>query len=273
MLSMTLATTAPEAGALDPYETLAPFYDDLTSEHDYELWISVLEAALMRHGLRGRRLLDVACGTGKSFEPFLARGYRVTACDLSPAMLARAAGRAAGRAELLVADMRDLPEVGTFDLVTCIDEPLNYLTAGELETAFASVAARLAPSGRYLFDLNTLHTYRTGFASTSCHEANGRFFALVGHAAPDLAPGGVAPMTIEIFDRGDGACWRRHTSRHEQRHHPPRRVRDALEAAGLQCLAVLGQYPDGRLEPRLDEGRHTKAVFIARPASQEQERR
>jgi predicted TPR repeat methyltransferase len=169
--------------------------------------------------------------------------------------------------------MRELPELGTFDLVTCIDEPLNYLAAAELEIAFASAAARLAPGGRYLFDLNTLHTYRTAFASTTCHEANGRFFALVGHATPDLPPGAVAPMTIEIFDRRDGACWRRHTSRHEQRHHPPERVRDALEAAGLECLAVLGQYPDGRLEPRLDESRHTKVVFIARPAPQGQERR
>ena len=39
----------------------------------------------------GERVLDVACGTGKSFMPFLARGWDVTACDLSPAMLARAA--------------------------------------------------------------------------------------------------------------------------------------------------------------------------------------
>jgi SAM-dependent methyltransferase len=264
---MTVITTAPELGALAPYEALAPFYDALTSEHDYELWVSVLEAALRRHGLDGDRVLDVACGTGKSFEPFLRRGWRVTACDLSPAMLARAAGRAAGRAELLVADMRDLPDLGRFDLVTCIDEPLNYLPDAELETAFASAAGCLAPNGRYLFDLNTLHTYRTGFATTACHEAEGRFFALVGHAPADLAPGGLAPMTIEIFDRGEGDCWQRHTSRHEQRHHPPERVRAALEAAGLECLAVLGQYPDGRLEPELDEARHTKAVFIARLAA------
>jgi Predicted methyltransferase (contains TPR repeat) len=271
---MTIATIArPSARALGPYEALAAFYDDLTSEHDYELWISVLEAAARRHGLRGDRLLDIACGTGKSFEPFLRRGWRVTACDLSPAMLERAAARSAGRARLLVADMGDLPPLGRFDLVTCLDEPVNYLAEDELEGAFAGAASCLAPGGLYLFDLNTLHTYRTMFATTTCHEAGDRFFALIGHAASDLPPGEPAPMTIEVFARGRDACWRRHTSRHEQRHHPPGRVRAALEAAGLECLAVLGQHSDGTIESELDEARHTKAVFIARATADDQERR
>ena len=56
-----------------------------------------------RPALRGRRLLDVACGTGRSFLPMLERGYDVTACDISPAMAARAREKSGGAARVLVA--------------------------------------------------------------------------------------------------------------------------------------------------------------------------
>src|ERR1700760_4480240 len=113
--------------ARSAYDALAPYYDEFTAHHDYEGWTATLESLARAAGLSGRRLLDVACGTGKSFLPFLARGYTVTACDISPAMVERAAAKAGGRVELHVADMRELPRLGAFDLVTVLDDALNYL--------------------------------------------------------------------------------------------------------------------------------------------------
>ena len=100
----------------------------------------------MRHGLRGRSPARRRLRDGQELPALPARAAAESPPATSRPRCWRAppAARRA-RAELLVADMRDLPELGTFDLVTCIDEPLNYLTAGELETAFASAAARLAP--------------------------------------------------------------------------------------------------------------------------------
>jgi SAM-dependent methyltransferase len=71
-------------------------------------------------------VLDVACGTGKSFRPLLRRGYEVTGCDISPPMLEQAPAGAPG-VRLVPADMRALPDLGAFDLVTCLDDALNYL--------------------------------------------------------------------------------------------------------------------------------------------------
>ncbi len=85
--------TSASAAAATAYDALADTYDDLTKAYDYETWLSRLVAVAERHGLRGRRLLDVACGTGKSFAPMLERGYRVTGCDVSAGMLARARAR------------------------------------------------------------------------------------------------------------------------------------------------------------------------------------
>src|SRR5437879_1305359 len=91
--------SATASVALGAYETLAPYYDSFTAAYDHDNWLSELEAIAKCHGLRGRRLLDVACGTGKSFIPLLERGYQTTACDLSPAMVRVASRRARARAQ------------------------------------------------------------------------------------------------------------------------------------------------------------------------------
>src|SRR5437764_9830283 len=113
-------------GARAAYEALAPYYDAYTEDYPHERWLTDLEQLAIRHGLRGRRLLDVACGTGKSTLPLALRGYRTSACDLSPAMVAIAHRRLRGAGvRPLVADMRALPWVGGFDLVTCLDDAVN----------------------------------------------------------------------------------------------------------------------------------------------------
>src|SRR3954447_1087167 len=120
--------TQIEDPAVGAYDLLAPFYDLYTHDYPHAEWLGKIEAIALEHGLAGDRLLDVGCGTGKSFMPMLARGYRVTACDISPAMVerARAAGEASG-AEVLLADARELPDLGPFDLAMALDDALNYL--------------------------------------------------------------------------------------------------------------------------------------------------
>src|SRR5437764_12629051 len=81
------ATRRNDPTALEAYERLAPVYDLLTAGYDHPTWLDSLEALAIEHGLRGSRLLDLACGTGKSFLPMLARGYSVSACDVSPALV------------------------------------------------------------------------------------------------------------------------------------------------------------------------------------------
>lgn len=132
----------PEAlPASEAYRLWAETYDEenvLTS-------LDELAIAVISPPLRGRSLLDAACGTARrlSFEakaiPRLAVGI-----DLVPEML-RLAHRDSLRSRLLAAgDLRSLPIVGgTFDLVWC------RLAAGHLEDLGALYIefARLSRSG------------------------------------------------------------------------------------------------------------------------------
>jgi SAM-dependent methyltransferase len=258
------------AATRSAYRALAPLYDAFTSEHDYEGWTERLEERAVELGLRGRSLLDVACGTGKSFLPFLSRGYAVTACDLSPEMVALAAAKAP-TAGVFVADVRELGRLGSFSLVTCLDDSLNYLHGErDLAAALRSLAANLAPGGVCVFDLNTLRAYRTTFACHQVHEDDGVVFVWRGESGADAEPGCAASATIEAFRPAGGSLYERVASRHVQRHFPRALVERLLADAGLRCADVRGQRPDGSLDPEPDELRHHKLVFFTRHAEREE---
>jgi SAM-dependent methyltransferase len=259
----TLAQPPTEPAVLS-YESLAPYYDAFTASYDYEAWLTALEALAREHGLRGNRMLDVGCGTGKSFLPMLERGYAVTACDISPAMVEAARTKVdPAETEVVVADMRRLPPLGFFDLITCLDDSVNYLLEdGDLVDALTSMAGCLAEDGLLVFDCNSAAAYRTAFRTEFIRESDEVFFSWRGQGSVD---NGLAHATIDVFSRGAEA-WDRTTSEHAQRHFPYAVVEWALRAAGLELIASRGQSPGARLELAVDEERHTKVVYLARLA-------
>jgi SAM-dependent methyltransferase len=259
--------TSADRDIAGEYDAFALHYDAFTSGSDYERWTGAVLEHARAHGVEGRRLLDVACGTGNSFVPFLQRGFDVVGCDLSGAMLAEAA-RKAPEARLVVADMRQLPVLGRFDLVTCFDDSLNYLLSEpELCTAFASIAANLATTGVALFDLNSLQAYRTTFACDSVRDhPDGRVFAWRGESSRDAQPGCAAEASIDVFTPDAEGSYHRVRSRHAQRHHPRDRVAAVLMEAGLELIVVRGVLDDGTLVADADELRHLKVLYTARRA-------
>jgi SAM-dependent methyltransferase len=256
-------TTHIDQSAKQAYEAIAPVYDDFTSNHDYELLVAELLPQLRRHGLSEDRLLEVACGAGKSFLPMLARGWRVTACDISPSMLALAEAKAGDAATLEIADMRELPVFGEFDLVWCLDDGLNHLlTTEELVSALEGMRANLAPEGLLLFGVNTLASYNGFFSKTEVVERDGLRLTWRGRASGDVAPGSVCEASFEVqTPAGEPAGEAAYV---HQRHFPLAEILDALDKAGLTCLDVFGHGYDAAMQQPLDEALHNKAVYIAR---------
>lgn len=246
------------------YEAIAPVYDDFTAHHDYELWFGNILPKARSHGLRGRRLLDVGCGTGKSFLPMLERGWEVTACDISPAMLELAQAKAGNAARLSVADMRKLPKFGEFDLVWSLDDAVNYLLSGdELAEALSGMSANLAPGGLLMFDVNTLQAYRTFFAEEQRVERDGRQLIWRGQGSADAIPGSISEARFEVETNGGPEV---ETHVHRQRHFPEAEVRALLESAGLECLGAYGHGFDAVPKQPVDELVHSKVVYMSRGA-------
>jgi SAM-dependent methyltransferase len=254
-------------GAEIAYEAIAPVYDEFTAHHNYDLWLGNLMPKVEEHGIPGERLLDVACGTGKSFLPLLEKGWKVTACDISPSMIEIARRKVGDRVELSVADMRELPVFGEFDVVFCLDDAVNYLLeSAELEQALAGMRRNLGPAGLLMFDLNTIESYRTFFAEEVELEREGWRLVWKGLTSPDAPLGSIAEASFEAEPLDDGVGAPIPAEVHRERHFPEAEVLAALERAGLECLDVYGHHHDAIPHQPLDEIAHTKAVYIARPA-------
>jgi SAM-dependent methyltransferase len=243
----------------ETYEALAPSYDDFTLGYGYryETWTATLLARAEAEGLQGDRLLDVGCGTGFSFIPLLERGWHVTGCDLSPAMIEGARAKVGDRAELHVADMRELPSLGEFDLIWSINSAMNYLlSVDELTATLAGMRRSLAPGGLVLFDLLALKTARSFFVDELPVERDGKKFLWKGALAADEVVPGVAGGG-ELEEQSGSTP----TTLHRMRHFGEAEVREAVQAAGLRLRQVLGEK-DGSLVEPFDEEDQTTALYI-----------
>jgi SAM-dependent methyltransferase len=260
-MSMTMyPETHPAEGA---YDALAPYYDDFIAFCDYEAWTASVEPVVRRHA-PGRRLLDLACGTGESTLPFKRRGYDVAGCDLSEQMLA-AARLKAPSLRFHRADLRALPELGAYDVLTCFGDCLNYLASpDEVAAAFRSARRNLAPGGVLAFDLNTVAAYRSTFASDRVTDGDGLTFIWRGRCAADAPSGCRAEATIDVLRPAPDGLYALVRTVHRQRHHPAEAIEGLLEQAGLCSVEVLGVRADGSLAPEPDEETLLKTLHVAR---------
>lgn len=258
--------------AEDAYDRYAPVYDECNAQNDYEMWLGeVLLPELEKHGLHKGWALDVGCGTGRAFEPLLARGWQVFGCDVSSGMVAEAGRKFGSKVPLLVADARSLPPISpaselpageAFDLILLLNDVVNYLTEdGDLEKVFAGVKQNLSrEQGLVVFDANTLALFREHFAPGVVEEPSSRGWEWRGLNEDNLGP------IFEAQLSGRGV----ETHVHRQRHWPVEQVKDALEAVGLRSLAVLGQREEGNrvlLSDLADEEGDAKVIYIAAHAA------
>lgn len=257
------------SGARGAYDAFARAYDAYTADYEYDRWIAKVLGISGELGLHGREVLDAGCGTANSTLPLIARGLDVSACDLSPAMVAEARRKLPDRRRVGLADMRELALEERFDLVTCLDDGVNYLLGErDLRAGVGGLARSLRPGGLLVFDVNTLGTLRAAYSGVHDYEAGDWRFRWTGHSSATAPSGCVASGTLTIDQRrriGRRWGWRR-TSRalHRQAHHDRQRLHDALEASRMEVLAVFGQSPGVVLEPELSEDVHTKALIFAR---------
>jgi SAM-dependent methyltransferase len=243
-----------------PYDTVAVAYDELTAAHAHEPWPAAIERLALRHGLRGRRVLDVACGTGKSFAPLLRRGYAVTACDASAAMVEQARARAGRDVAVLVADMRSLPRIGAFDLITCLDDAINHLVEPEdVLAALRGMRANLAAAGLLVFDVSLASAY----AEAADAIVEGERHVLLWRLSAAAAEGAAAvDVLVDVFAARPDGLYERRRMRQSHRRYPVAEIRELCAAAGLRVLAVHGQRAGGVIRDDLDEERDRKALFL-----------
>ena len=111
-------------------------------------------------------------------------------------MLAVAATKVPDPRAVRATTCESLPVLGSFDLITCIDDALNHLLSeDDVRDALASMARNLAPGGLLVFDVNTLATYRTTFATARTSSTSTTTLRLARPHRTRLRPPAASPSS------------------------------------------------------------------------------
>jgi SAM-dependent methyltransferase len=137
------------------YSELVKYYDRIYWWKGYDKEVDFLVEVLKKYDVRGRQVLEVACGTGSHTKILVARGYEVTGVDISDDMLKIARRKVKGRVKFVRGDMRDLDAAihGEYDAATCLFSAISYnLTISDLKRTIQGLYDHLRERGVVIFD-------------------------------------------------------------------------------------------------------------------------
>jgi SAM-dependent methyltransferase len=172
------------------YDGLAPYYHLV--HKDWEAGMARQAASLdgiMRKQWGGSisRVVDVACGIGTQTLGLSEAGYKVSASDISPVSVERAAAEARRKgldATFGVADMKNATQQhgGDHDIVICCDNSLAHLLSDEeILSAFREFYKCVRPGGACLVSVRDYDLVKKSGSRTRSHgvrEENGTRYRL-----------------------------------------------------------------------------------------------
>lgn len=149
---------------MSSYDALAASYDGLMADGIYRRRADYLEKLFQKSAIPVRTVLDLACGTGTIACLLAAKGYDVTATDLSEEMLTQGMNKAAALERppfFLLQSMPKLHLLEPVDAAVSTLDSLNYLTREkDIRETFRRVFRYLKPGGSFIFDVNTPYKLR-----------------------------------------------------------------------------------------------------------------
>jgi SAM-dependent methyltransferase len=126
--------------------------DDYDAAHDPGTTDATV--ALIAEIAPGKRLLELAIGTGRIGLPLAAMGFKLSGIEASPDMVAKLRAKPGGDTiPVTIGDMADVDIEGTFDHAFLVFNTLFNLQSQEDQIrCFANTAKRLAPGGTFLVE-------------------------------------------------------------------------------------------------------------------------
>ncbi len=222
---------------MEPYSRFAEVYDRVGCLSFSQHVLPYLHKLLERYHFPGKRILDLACGTGELALKLASDGFEVMGLDRSAAMLKKAkekARRDGLEVNYLQGDMRDFLIPQKVDLVTCLFDSINYiLRYDELESVFGNVYRALNPQGMFIFDMNTIYGLSRGWDDKKTGEDLGDLAVIWDYSWDEGIR--LATLEVTVFQK-KGGVYQKFKEVHKERGYDPKSVAKALKRKGLEVL-------------------------------------
>lgn len=227
------------------YEKFAYLYDELMQDVPYENWINIVNDYTEKYRISGRKLLDLACGTGELSVRLAAEGYAVTGADLSSDMLSVAKAKSDELSlpiEFFQQDMTELDDLGQYDIIGIFCDSLNYLKDEQaVIQTFEGVFRLLKRGGLFLFDVHSLYKIDQIFADATFTWDDEQISYIWNSFRGEVPHSIEHELTFFVRDELSGK-YDRIDELHFQRTFPINSYKLLLEKAGFGDVEITGDY-------------------------------
>ncbi|WP_050615839.1 class I SAM-dependent DNA methyltransferase [Bacillus testis] len=242
------------------YERFASVYDILMEDVPYDRWIALFVEEMGKTGMVGKKVLDVACGTGEFTIRLAQRGFDVSGVDLSEDMLSIARDKAEQQKLNLPFYHQDMTELDTgevYDGVVIFCDSLNYLrNEEETKKTFAAVYEHLHEGGLFLFDVHSVYKIHQIFADATFADA-GEEVSYIWNSFLGEEPNSIE-HELTFFVENDSGLYERFEEDHYQRTYPVEDYLGWLKQAGFSIKRLVGDLGDSEPGPTSE-----RILFVA----------
>ena len=223
-----------------PYSAIARGYDMIMEHVDYVHWAEFTDELLWEFHPEPQSIRELGCGTGSfalNLQPL--HGYRYTATDGCPEMIARAREKARLseiNIEFGVEDFSDYEATSQHDVVILLYDGLNYLLEKEkILSLFRCTRKALKPGGIFFFDQST-PANSINNEDFFCDEGEMDGFSYVRGSQYDR-DSRLHTTTFDIVV--DGKAF---TETHRQRAYEMKEIEELIEEAGLDVAVAFDGF-------------------------------
>ena len=222
------------------YQGFANVYDYLMTDTPYDQWYDLLLQTIKKYDVKGKQVLDLACGTGEMTHRLSKDGYVVLGVDLSTKMLEEAQHKSheqALKCKFINQDIRALDLFQKYDLVVSFCDAVNYMIEDDdLLKMLQSIYKYLNEDGLFVLELSSYYKLSQVLNQNTFTEVDDDVVYIWDNYFDEATD--VLEFDLTLFVEKNG-LYERFDEYHKQRAYSLKTIKDLLEVSHLQCLEVL----------------------------------
>lgn len=238
---------------MNSYNEFAEVYDLFMEDVDYKAWCKYIEDILNQYGIKPKRILDTACGTGNITIPLAIAGYEMWGLDISEDMLSIAESKARAlkqKIKFLNQDMTQMNLKEKFQAVLCMCDGVNYIhDEDDLVNYFDSVYKSLDRKGIFIFDISSYNKIHCILGNNTFYEEKNNKHYIWNNNFDE------ASATIEmdlVFFVPEGSLYRKFEEQHVQKAYECEYLAELLKKAGFEDIKFFEGFSFNKPDENTD---------------------